>query len=497
MSSVVALYGMKELTDERETTFKVEWLDPKLNIGIEIEVEQEGNTGTDPDSLNLWTMKSDGSLRQGQEFVLSRPMKGDALSAAIEEFFHYNRVHRSPTSGTHIHVDMRDKATTLDVAKTMAGIIMCVEPAIFGMFAEGREWSGYTNPITSLPDQASFSMFGDKASPKDFTDTFSPLTREYKYYGFNVLPLGRYGSVEFRYFPTAESAEELIDWVQFCMAVKIAAVQLNQRRNLKYYISTEASWEEFLGRFFPQWRERMAALLPQREVYVRYKHALTRFTKGRTAATYPTAAGTANPLAQTRFKKFFAVKVHTEEGKPKLVYDFNSLLDNVLPRVFDMNLDPEWSNSEVGKRDGDWLIANYTLYKYDGGYDWIEVLRFNLDAHSIMREDRPMSREEFESFRRGMELRLSGRGGVYAFNVAALTSHRDRFQQVADIISQHYARFSEGEGVPDEAEEVYIPPTIPYPPAYEHDIQAASEQIRSVRALMPTAMPTAHTPRTR
>lgn len=406
MSSVVTLYGMRELPEERASTLQVEWLDPKQNIGIEIEVEFDRDTAVNPDNLNLWTVKSDGSLRRGQEFVLSRPLRGDALSSAIEEFFHHNRVYKSPTSGTHIHVDMRDKAATLDVVKTMASIVVCIEPAIFGMFTEGREWCGYTNPITTIPEGASFSVFSERAGAEEFRTLFSPGTREYKYYGFNMLPLGRYGSVEFRYFNTAENADELIEWVQFCMAVKMAAVNINTRSSLKYYLSSEICWEEFLNKFFGQWRDRMLPFLPYKEVCLRWKQTRSRSRVGKTK---PKRTGQGNKLKDTRFKKFFAIKVKDETtGKSKLVYDIESATANMPTRVF-LSADPAVGSYSLDKRPGDFLVTNDLLWKWDAEQGrWVEVLFYALNPDRVTDRFRDLTAGELAAFTRAVAFRAGG-----------------------------------------------------------------------------------------
>lgn len=441
MSSVVTLYGMKELQEERASTLKVDWLDPKQNIGIEIEVEFDRDTTTNPDNLNLWTVKPDGSLRRGQEFVLSRPLRGDALSGAIEEFFQQNRVYKSPTSGTHIHVDMRDKVSTLDVVKTMASIIACIEPAIFGMFAEGREWCGYTNPITTIGEAASYSVFSDKADENAFRTVFTPQTREYKYYGFNMLPLGRYGSVEFRYFNTAENADELIEWVQFCMAVKLAAVRINSRSNLKYYLQDEICWEEFLSKFFMQWRDRMLPLLPYKEVYMRYKQTRSRARKLNSRGFKAGAVQLENKLKDTRFKKFFAVKVKDPNtGKSKLVYDIDSVEENTPVRVF-IHPDPVVGSYDLDKRDGDYLITNSLLYKYETrAHRWVEILCYGVDPDRVLDSYRILSSSELRKFLNGVRARVDG--VIDEPDTINLTTHQPEWRallpRIAELVERYY-----------------------------------------------------------
>lgn len=450
MSSVVTLYGMKELQEDRTSTLQVNWINPKQNIGIEIEVEVEGDTSIYQDTLQSWVTKPDGSLRRGTEFVLSHPMRGDALSCAIEEFFDRNRVHKSPTSGTHIHVDMRDKDSTLDVVKTMASIVSCIEPAIFGMFAPGREWCGYTNPLSTMPEDGTFVVFTDTAGANEFKLTFSPNTREYKYYGFNMLPLGRYGSVEFRYFNTAETAEELIEWVQFCMAVKQASVTINTRSNLKYYLSSEVCWEEFLSRFFSQWRDRMLPLLPYKEVYMRWKQTRSRASTvmaGKKKKVKVVNDAADNKFLTTRFKKFFAMKVKTESGKSKLVYDLPGMLEYLPVRVF-LRSDPIInSGRNFDRREGDFLVTDDMLYRFsETSGRWLEILYYSLDPDRVTDMFRGMTTQQRQKLFRAIHVRVTTahpyQDGDVAVNDVTSNSMRswnDRLRRLSAIVSQYYS----------------------------------------------------------
>lgn len=408
MSSVVTLYGMKELVEQQPATFQVDWVNPKQYIGIEIEVERGPGVVLGP-STNDWSMKSDGSLRNGVEYVLSRPLRGDALTAAIEEFFNDNQPVRSPTSGTHIHVDMRGKESTLDVVRAMAAIIACIEPAIFGMFADGRDWCGYTNPLITMPAHASYPVFSDKATSDDFAMTFRPNDREYKYYGFNMMPLGRYGSVEFRYFNTAESAQELIEWVQFCMAVKEAAVGIGSPAGLKPYLQSESDWSEFIERFFSSWRDRMLNCMTYKDVYFRWKKTRTRAAVNRAKPAPRKKQATKNALATTKFKKFFAVKIKDEAtGKSKLVYDYEELLAGMPIKVYHVD-DPYFNEEGRAFRTGDVLLHNYMLYLYSSErMRWVEWAYLNNNHTSIIETYDTVDAQRASRIVTAIETRLAG-----------------------------------------------------------------------------------------
>lgn len=448
MSSVVTLYGLSELSEERPSTYKVDWLDPKQNVGIEIEVEQGEGVVLSPGS-NYWSVKPDGSLRNGREYVLSRPMRGDNLSAAIEEFFANNQTRRSPTAGTHIHIDMRDRRSTMDVVKTMAAIVACIEPAIFTMFAEGRDWCGYTNPMTTLPAQASYPLFCDKATDGEFVSVFNPGTREYKYYGFNMLPLGRYGSVEFRYFNTAETPEELVEWVQFCVAVKLAAVAINTRANLKPYLSSPVGWEDFLTSFFPAWKDRIMEALPFKDAYFRYKKLRNMARKG---SKQLKMAVKENKLKSTRFKKFFAVKVvDPTTKKAKLVYDLEELTSMSPVKVW-TQYDPAYLNGDPSVlSEGDILVHNNNIYRREQRNGWVDWLYFAGDH--VIEERRTPEDMNIDNVIRAFEERINNADNPGVEGMASLTQRPSRIEllgQMAQQIRRRYVTNNEVNAIPSE-----------------------------------------------
>lgn len=320
MSSVATLFGVMELMDMPESGLLVDWVLPKQNIGIEIEAEHKSGVRF-PASLYYWDEKGDGSLQNGREYVLKAPLKGNDLATAIAEFFGSAQLQRSLTSGTHIHLDMREKTTDLGVVQAMAAIICCIEPAIFGMFGEGREWSGYTNKLETLPQHALGAVFDDESPAEQFARNFQPSGREYKYYGFNMLPLGRFGSVEFRYFPTATNPEELIEWIQFCQTVKAAGVNIGSLAAFKQHVQHDGAWDQFLYTYFAQWADRMKEFLPYVEVRRRYKAARTASRTGPVAIKIAPKRKDAPPSVKSKkFRKFYAIKVKDMNGKFRLAH---------------------------------------------------------------------------------------------------------------------------------------------------------------------------------
>lgn len=247
----------------------VQWPLPNCLTGLEIEVETTPNSVMPSSFFPYWNRIKDGSLRNGHEYVLAMPLKGDALAQAIHELFaEPTRFERSATGSTHIHLDMFEEGVVQDTIKMMVLLMYTFESAIFAIADRGREWCGYTNKLTSAPDVVVGAVLN--ASEDDNYMEFAALCQDRlghqqlgRYYGINVMALAKYGSLEFRYFPTATSPEELIDWITLCQNFKLAAMQLGTVERFIEVLESEELYDEFLTTYFSKWKDVFMQELPQ------------------------------------------------------------------------------------------------------------------------------------------------------------------------------------------------------------------------------------------
>lgn len=327
----------------------VDWPDPKQLIGIEIEFEMgrvPGAAGTvPPNYLTNWTRESDGSLISGQEYKLSRPLAGGQLAEAIHEFFRNGvTLHRSITSGTHIHINMDEDYTPLAAVQAIGTLVYVIEPAIFALIDPGRKWSGFTNPLDSAPRQLLSSLFHPQLE-----DTPHTLTRlcesnhAYKYYGLNVQTLGSYGTLEFRYFPTATSADELIGWVSMVQSIKLAGLAFPSLEAMSAALSTEDGYSHLIGTYLSRWAEDILRVVPYRAASARLKDLKLSSEYTESAQDVSYAFGTSN---NAKYKKFFK---NATAATPAA-----DVTDRMSGRVFEtMPAQPQY---------GDILLANSHSY---------------------------------------------------------------------------------------------------------------------------------------
>lgn len=276
MTSVASIFGYPERAKVAGVPDfeKVDWPNEDQLIGIEVEFEiPRDSSHHEMSNVRGWTKHSDGSLQYGVEYVLTSPLYGDDLTRAIYSFFNAEfALVRNTTSSTHIHVDMTEKETTLASIQTLLSIVYVLEPAIFRIVDPSREWCGYTNPLESADVGVLASLMAGSRG-KFYTGTGSIGSR---YYGVNVQSLTKFGSLEFRYFPTATSAAELIDWIKLVQCIKLASLTLSESREVIETFFDANSYDKFLSDFFFDWKEKILEHVPYRRARKRAKLLSTK-----------------------------------------------------------------------------------------------------------------------------------------------------------------------------------------------------------------------------
>lgn len=190
-----------------------------LLTGIEVEAENV-EWGEDVNLNNIgWSTHEDGSLRDGGvEWVLERPLAGAELASAVTNFHGQSLNYGpSPRAGTHIHVNMSDR--TFGEVQAMLTLMYCIDRLVFAWADEDRMWCSYCNSLNTLPPSTLRAALLDVEHRSVHTAQVWPQSRHDRYYGFNVAALWKYGTLEFRYFPTINSERKMWQWLDFCHAV--------------------------------------------------------------------------------------------------------------------------------------------------------------------------------------------------------------------------------------------------------------------------------------
>lgn len=227
---------------------------PEQLMGIEIEAEATDNAYLPSSSevTSLWEVKSDASLMHGQEYVLRSPLAGDLLSQAISSFFRRAEMVRMATSSTHIHLDMEEEHTSPATVQLVFALVYTLENVLWHVGDVSRQWCGFTHPLRLISPVIVESLFSEGFRIRN-NDLITSIRHSSRYFGLNVQALTKYGSLEFRYFPTATSAEELAGWVNLVQSFKNAALSLGTMRALASVMATEAGYNQMITSYFAPW----------------------------------------------------------------------------------------------------------------------------------------------------------------------------------------------------------------------------------------------------
>lgn len=222
--------------------------------GVELEVDNpNGNEGVvHPSSYSpAWKQTHDGSLNNGYEYVLNAPLAGKQLTNAIYQLFdHGTKTTRTFTGSTHIHVNVID-GMRMNQLKTLVLLCYYFEDMLYGVGDYSRKWCGFANPMASIP----VSTMKDIFALNDLRSLRDALDNTGRYYGLNLRAMDKYGSVEFRYFPTATSAEELLSWVKLVQFFKKAALEVGTPKKLVEQLSTEEGVAAFMSKYFSDYKD--------------------------------------------------------------------------------------------------------------------------------------------------------------------------------------------------------------------------------------------------
>lgn len=223
--------------------------DPGQKIGIEFEIEDWSGGGFE----SHWTPHSDASLRNGIEFVFSRPKHGAEVEQALDLFQRTAAEYSftiSERTSTHIHMDMGDGQQVVDVRK-MFLLTYMIEPAMFRFADENRKWCSYCQPLTDMT-QARISSILTATNAQELISAFTGSRHQDKYYAFNLASLTRHTTIEFRYFPGYSDMATVDKWINMVQEIKLAAKAAGSIEELLVIGMDRARLEAFLNQHMPR-----------------------------------------------------------------------------------------------------------------------------------------------------------------------------------------------------------------------------------------------------
>lgn len=235
----------------------ISMVDNDTFVGIEVEVERVGRQAPIfklPDGGFLWGNTEDGSLRNnGREFV-SIPVKGDEIVFALDRL--YTQLNKDPNcvnheftsrTGLHIHMDAREMQE--HEVFTFIQLYVMVEDFLYAYAGHGRKNNIFCVPLKDADKMNVLAQTFDKSHPyNEWRDLdIRALPRIWtKYVGFNLLPLSKYGTIEFRHLSGTKDYESILVWINLILCLK-NYVTRKGNQDLMNKIDTLNTSSEYLG----------------------------------------------------------------------------------------------------------------------------------------------------------------------------------------------------------------------------------------------------------
>lgn len=288
-NTIASIVGRRDWTPAHASTVQWTFPLPEQYVGVELEVDRDSSNVDStvfPDDRLLgftWQRKSDGSLASGYEYVLRSPLAGQPLADAVFKLFSGGtKVYRTYTGSTHIHLDMTD-GVPVEALRVLLLMTYAFEPYMYAVGDITRQWCGYANRLVAAPSDVLEAILGSD----DLRNFNRAVEDAGRYYGLNLCALSKYGSVEFRYFPTAESPEELLSWINLCQKFKKAAVEIGTVDKLLEMMKSKESYNDMLDTYFDSDADGMRKECPYSRVRSLMQKALIiARTAGREPSSY-------------------------------------------------------------------------------------------------------------------------------------------------------------------------------------------------------------------
>lgn len=205
-------------------------------IGIEVEVEyifkRTGYLMLPEAHAFLWNSTEDNSLRNnGREFV-SQPIKGNQIPFALEVLFTGLKKDRSTigyefSDRTSIHVHVNYRNDTLETLANTLLIYLTVEKLLYEFVGGNRSKNIFCVPLYDSNSVEGYALLfkalqGDANAICDVLKTYFS-----KYSGLNLLPLLKYGTIEYRHLVGTDDRQKIMSWINLILKIKTYASKMD------------------------------------------------------------------------------------------------------------------------------------------------------------------------------------------------------------------------------------------------------------------------------
>lgn len=246
--NVTEMYGINPPTVIKYAK-EVACVNPELVVGLELETENcfstiQGSDLEDAARRANISIETDGSLRGNAYEFITRPMETRHALAALTDFFaatKYNDINYSDRCSIHVHVNCTN--LELEAISSLSLLYTVFEDILFGFVGNNRDSNIYCIPWNQC--RMHFDLI------QRFLSGNGEVLRNWsKYTALNLIPLGRYGTVEFRQMHGTADMGKITQWVNIIGAMfkEASATELNVLIPQIRELNTTSQYEAFFNR---------------------------------------------------------------------------------------------------------------------------------------------------------------------------------------------------------------------------------------------------------
>lgn len=208
---------------------------PGGDFGIEIELE--GSLSSEGPN-KYWTVKPEGSLRDGIEYVLARPTKLEELDDALAEFAMYmkgSKPKKTIRCSTHFHINVC--SLTQRQLYNVLGYYFLIEELL--VRSQGPMRIGNLFCLRMSDAEHVFQMLHDSITSKEYFSAFGQ--NQCKYGAINLAAPLRWGSLEFRFFRPMTDTSEIKKWAMLLYSMIHGAAKIPINRSCDLALASPSS----------------------------------------------------------------------------------------------------------------------------------------------------------------------------------------------------------------------------------------------------------------
>lgn len=226
---------------------------PSLLYGVELEIENMRYYADIriPDGV-LW--KEDHSLRNNGMELVTDPMTASVLHCVLEKFFTAAKLsqERNYSERCSVHVHANCLNMTLEQIASVCLLYQVFEGVLFNWIGNDRNKN-----IFCVPWSETQLHYGLINNIKDQNVYKGAIKQWHKYTALNLLPLTRYGTLEFRHMAGTCDLNQIFTWVNLIGRLFYVATTRTLEDIKKYIIdlNSTSAYRQTLDNIFDKWGE--------------------------------------------------------------------------------------------------------------------------------------------------------------------------------------------------------------------------------------------------